>query len=581
LALPTEAKSKRPAQRKAKSKTLSHSSSKHPHVKIAHDYAVSVVAGIVPACSYVQAACKRHLDDLEKTDWAFEFDPVKAERICDFSKLFVHIKGPLAGQHITLEPWQCFILCCVFGWVWKATGKRRFRRVYIEVPRGNGKTTVSVVPALYCLCAEKEGGAEIYSAARVKDQAKIAFTLAQQMLRKNPAFGAHLGVDVLAHRIIHQGSASFFEAVASDADSLDGKNVHFGLIDELHAHRTREVYDAIETGAGKRDQAILWAITTAGSDKTGICYEQRAYALNILRGTVQDDSYFGIVYTIDEGDDWTDEATWKKANPNFGVSVEAQNLASMCAKAMQSPASQAAFLTKHLNVWVQTDQALYDTRAWDRCANDALNIEDFRNKTCRIAVDLATKTDLAVVSLLFEGDEKLAAFSRFYVPEAAIAESRHGSYAGWQIEGHLIETPGDVVDFDTIERDIRDDLEKYDVAEIGFDPWQSAQMSTSLLNSGAPCVEFRQVTSNFSEPTKELDSLMRTGGIEHDGNPVMAWCIGNVVGHYDAKENVYPRKERPENRIDGAVALIMALGLRMKGEQNSGSYLKTDELMIL
>jgi phage terminase large subunit-like protein len=161
---------------------------------------------------------------------------------------------------------------------------------------------------------------------------------------------------------------------------LDGKNVHFGLIDELHAHRTREVYDAIETGAGKRDQAIVWAITTAGSDKTGICYEQRAYVLNLLKGTVQDDSFFGIVYTVDDGDDWTDEATWRKANPNFGVSVEAQNLASMCSKAMQSPASQAAFLTKHLNVWIQTDQALYDTRAWDKCGDATLDIEDFHRQ---------------------------------------------------------------------------------------------------------------------------------------------------------------------------------------------------------
>jgi phage terminase large subunit-like protein len=539
------------------------------------------VAGIIPACVYVQQACKRHLDDLEKTDWAFEFDPVKGERVCQFGTLFTHIKGPLAGQFLTLDPWQCFILTAVFGWVWKHSGKRRFRRVYVEVPRGNGKTTISVLPALYCLAAEKEGGAEVYSAARIKDQAKIAFNLAQQMARKNPAFLRKLGVDVLAHRIVQQNSASFFEAVSSDADSLDGKNVHFGLIDELHAHRTREVYDAIETGAGKRDQAIVWAITTAGSDKTGICFEQRAYVLNILKGTAQDDSFFGIVYTVDDGDDWTSEATWRKANPNFGISVEAQNLASMCSKAMQSPASQAAFLTKHLNVWIQTDQALYDTRAWGNCADASLDIEDFRGKPCRIGVDLASKTDLAAVLLLFEDEGRLVAFPRFYLPEAAIDETRNASYRGWHIEGHLIETPGDVTDFAMIEADLRSDLEKYDVLEIAFDPWQSAQMSTSLFNSGAPVVEFRQILSNFSEPTKELDALMRNGAIGHNANPILSWCIGNVVGHYDAKENVFPRKERPENKIDGAIALIMALGLRMKGDQSPGSYLKDGELMIL
>lgn len=539
------------------------------------------MAGLIPACVYVQQACKRHLDDLAKTDWPYRFDKVAAEKICTFGVLFVHVKGPLAGQFLTLEPWQSFILTCVYGWVWKHNGKRRFRRVYIEVPRGNGKTTISVIPALYMLAAEKEGGAEVYSAARIKDQAKIAFNIAQQMARKNSFFLSGMGVDVLAHRIIQQNSGSFFEAVSSDADSLDGKNVHFGLIDELHAHRTREVYDAIETGAGKRDQAIVWAITTAGSDKTGICYEQRGYVLNILKGTNVDESFFGIVYTVDDGDNWSDEATWRKANPNFGVSVEAQNLASMCAKAMQSPASQAAFLTKHLNVWIQTDQALYDTRAWDRCSDAKLNIEDFIGKPCRIGVDLATKIDLAAVCLLFEDGPRLVAFPRFYVPEAAIEETRNASYRGWQIEGYLIETPGDVIDFQTIEADIRADLERFDVLEIGFDQWQSQQMMTSLLSDGANVVEFRQILSNFSEPTKELDSLMRVGGIAHDGNPVLKWNIGNVVGHYDAKENVYPRKERPENRIDGAVALIMALGLRLKGETTGGSYLKTEELLVL
>jgi phage terminase large subunit-like protein len=516
----------------------------------------------------VKQACQRQLDDLARQGWQFYFDREAANRVCDFVCSFPHIKGPLAGLNITLEPWQSFILTAVFGWLRVSNGKRRFRRVYIEVPRGNGKTTISAGPGLYMLAADKEGGAEVFSAARTRDQAKIAFGLAQMMARKCPDFTRSMGVEVVAHRIIQQHSASFFEAVSADADSLDGKNVHFGLIDELHAHRSRDVYDAIETGAGKRDQSLLWAITTAGSDKTGIAYEQRAFVLNILKKTVQDENYFGMVYTIDEGDDWTAEATWRKANPNFGVSVEAEHLAAMCRKAMQSPASQAAFLTKHLNVWIQTDQALYDTQAWARCANPALDIDDFIGKRCRIACDLASKIDIAAVAILFEGDEgePLAAFTRFYVPEAAIEETRNASYQGWAFEGHLITTPGDVIDFATIESDLVADLERFDVIEIGFDPWQSTQMATSLGVQGANVSEFRQVVANFSEPTKELDAIMRKQELQHDGNPVLSWMIGNVVGHYDAKENVYPRKERPENKIDGAVALIMALGLRMKNE---------------
>lgn len=535
------------------------------------------MAGIIPACIYVQQACKRHLDDLARTNWPFEFDRAKGERIAKFGTLFVHVKGPLGGQSLTFEPWQSFILTCVFGWVWKHTGKRRFRRAYIEVPRGNGKTTISVIPALYMLAADKEAGAEVYSAARIRDQAKVAFSIAHQMVRKNPAFASELGVDPLAHRIIQQNSASFFEAVSSDADSLDGKNVHFGLIDELHAHRSRDVYDAIETGAGKRDQSLIWAITTAGSDKTGICYEQRNITVNLLKGVFVDESYFGIIYTIDDGDDWTSEAVWRKANPNFGVSVEAQNLASMCAKAQQSPASQASFLTKHLNIWIQTDQALYDTRAWDKCGDATLDIEDFIGKPCRIAADLATKTDIAAVVLLFDDpdNKRVVAFPRFYLPEAAIADSRNASYRAWSLDHHIIETPGDVTDLARIEADIRDDLSRFQVIEIGFDQWQAQQMINSLLADRANVVEFRQVLANFSEPTKELDSLMRTGSIAHNANPALSWMVGNVVGHYDAKENVYPRKERPENKIDGAIALIMALGLKLKGEIASPSVYET------
>lgn len=543
-----------------------------------------MVAGTIAACTYVKQACERQLTDLTRKDWLYRFDTERAERVCKFVTFFPHIKGPLAGHRIELEPWQSFILTTVFGWVRVDNSKRRFRRVYIEVPRGNGKTTISAGPALYMLAADKEGGAEVYSAARTRDQAKIAFGLAQHMARKCPEFCRAQDIEVVAHRIIQSRSASFFEAVSADADSLDGKNVHFGLIDELHAHRTRDVYDAIETGVGKRDQSLLWAITTAGSDKTGIAYEQRAYVLNILKGTVVDDNYFGVVYTVDDGDDWADEATWRKANPNYGISVEAEHIASMCRKAMQSPASQAAFLTKHLNVWIQTDQALYDMRAWDTCKDIKLDIEDFVGKRCRIACDLASKIDIAAVSLLFEDPDKpggLVTFSRFYVPEAAIDEARNSSYSGWQIEGHLIATPGDVIDFAQIESDIRADMARFDVVEIGFDPWQSTQMSVSLGQARANVVEFRQVVSNFSEPTKELDALMRKQTIRHDGNPVLAWMLGNVVGHYDAKDNVYPRKERPENKIDGAVALIMALGLRMKGEASGPSVYETRGFLAL
>jgi phage terminase large subunit-like protein len=541
---------------------------KHPHVALALDYAGQVVGGKIDACLYVRQACERQLRDLEQNNSPYRFDPEAAERICRFAELLPHVKGPHAGHRIRLAPWQTFILSTAFGWMRRDTHRRRFRRVYIEVPRGNGKTTMSDAPALYMLAADGEGGAEVYSAARTRDQAKIAFWTAQQMARKSPDFLNSLGVEVLAHRIVQSRSASYYEAVSADADSLEGKNVHFGLIDEFHAHRSRDVYDAIETGAGKRNQSMLWAITTAGSDKTGICYEQRAYVLNILKRTVDDENYFGIIYTIDDGDDWTAEETWRKANPNFAVSVEPEHIAMQCRKAMQSPASQASFLTKHLNVWIQTDQALFDMRAWERCADESLSLQMFEGEPCIVAVDLASKTDMAAIVLLFEREGRFFPFGKFYLPEAAVEEARNASYRGWALRGRLILTPGDVIDFDQIEADLLEISRRFRLREIAYDPWQATHLATRLQQQGASAIEFRQTVANFSEPTKELDALMRSGKIVHDGDPVLSWMIGNVVGHYDAKENVYPRKERPENKIDGAIALIMALGRHMVFEES-------------
>jgi phage terminase large subunit-like protein len=545
----------------------------HPHVAAALEYANAIVTGKINSCEYVKQACQRQLDDIERQideKWLYRFDCDAAERVCRFTGLLPHIKGPLAskGLSVSLEPWQSFILTTTFGWLRKDNDKRRFRRTYIEVPRGNGKTTLSVGPALYCGFAEKEGGAEVYSAARTRSQAKIAFEAAQAMLRRLAPMRKRMDLEVGAHRITQMRSNSFFEALSADADSLDGKNVHFGLIDELHAHRDRSVYDAIETGAGKRDQSWIWAITTAGADKTGISYEHRAYTLNILKGTAEDETYFGIVYTIDKDDDWTDEDVWRKANPNYGISVEADHVRALCSKAMSSPASQANFLTKHLNVWIQTNEALYDMRAWDRCYDETLDIADFEGLPCRIAIDLASKTDIAALVAIFEKDGKVIPFAKFYVPEQAIIESRNDSYKGWEVEGKLITTPGDVIDIDRIEADILEMSSRFEVLEVAYDPWQAQQMATHLTEQGANAVEYRQTVQNFSEPTKELDAMMRSQKIAHNHGPrdPLSWMIGNVVGHYDAKENVYPRKERSENKIDGAIALIMNLGLRLRAE---------------
>lgn len=545
-------------------------SSADRHCEKAHTYARSVIAGEIPACKWVKAATRRHLGDLERQHektYPFRFDESLGGRVCRFIEQLPHIKGPKAGTNILLEPWQCFILVCVFGWIRKDTGKRRFRRVYIEVPRGNAKSTLSSGVGLYCLTADGEGGAEVYSAATTRDQARIVFSVAQQMVRKRPQMMATLGAESHAHAISVIKSASKFEALSAEGNSLDGLNIHVAIVDELHAHKTREVYDVLETGTGKREQSLLWTITTAGSNRAGICYEVRTYLTKLLDGVFEDDSFFGIIYTIDDADEWTDPASWVKANPNWSISVMPEVVAQLAQKAMQMPAAQNNFKTKHLNNWVNADTAWMDMRAWDRCADTSLSIDSFIGKDCLIGLDLASKTDIAAKIRLFyedrDGERHYFVFGTYYLPEVAVSDGRNSQYSGWEIEGRVVTTPGDVLDFDIVKSELLDDSSRFGVREIAYDPWQATQLAQQLQAEGATMVEYRNTVANFSAPMKEVDALVRSGRLHHDGDPVLGWMVSNVVCHVDAKENIYPRKERPENKIDGVVALITALGRAM------------------
>lgn len=543
---------------------MSTTATKTNYVAKAERYCRRVAAGEVAACRWVKLACARHLSDRQREKSArfpFRFDRSKAEHICRFAELLPHVKGPLAGGRIKLEPWQCFILCCVFGWLRKDNGKRRFRRSYVEVPRGNAKSTLSSAVGLYMLALDDEGGSEVYSAATTREQAKIVFRDAQEMARKSPGFLSRFGVDVLAHAIIQPKSASKFVALSAEADTLDGLNVHCAIVDELHAHPTRRVYDVLETGMGKRDQSLLWLVTTAGSDLSGICYEVRTYATKILEGIAPDDSTFAIIYTLDEGDDWQSDAALAKANPNIKASIDQPSVRQLRDKAKVMPAAQANYKTKHLDVWVSAMAPWLPMEAWHRCGTPPLRLEDFEGQPCVIGLDLASKTDIAAAVHVFRPElGRYAAFGRFYLPEAAIRDGRNSQYTGWEASGRLVVTPGEEIDFGRIKSDLLADASLFEVREIAYDPWQAKQLSQELTAEGASVVEFRNTVANMSEPMKELDAAVRSCRLGHDGCPVFAWMASNVVARMDAKENIYPRKERPGNKIDGIVALIMALG---------------------
>lgn len=537
------------------------------YVAIAGMYGERVERGEIPACEWVRKAVKRQIEDQKRFSGKssrFYFDPDEAAKVCKFTELLPHTKGQLAGQKIRLEPWQIWILTTVFGWRRTADGGRRFRRVYIEVPRGNAKSTLSSGVALYCLLADGEPGAEVYSFATTRDQAGIVFGDAKRMVQQTASLRSHFGVEVLSHALYVPKTNSTFQAKSADGSTLDGLNTHLAVVDELHAHRTRAVYDVVETSLGKRVNSLMWVITTAGFDTSGICYEVRTMVRNVLNRSVVDESQFGIIYGLDEGDDWKSLAALEKANPNWGVSVMPEVVTSLQKKAIAIPSAAGNFMTKHLDVWCSAASGWMNMPAWNKCAREELCREDFEGEPCYIGLDLGSKSDMTAKVLMFPREDRdgrtyFVTFADFYLPSRAIETSPNSQYRGWVEQGLIRVTEGAMTDFNVVEEDIREDLSRYSVQSIAYDPWQATQLISSLEDSGAPLVECRMTVQQISEPMKTLEALVLDGRIQHDGNPCLTWMMGNVVAKVDAKDNIFPRKERYEQKIDGPVAMIIAL----------------------
>jgi phage terminase large subunit-like protein len=547
------------------------------YCRLALEYAEDVRSGRTEACRYVRLACERQLAELdaeERGEFPFRFDLDLAESVCRFIESLPHIRGRWATANIRLEPWQCFILTTIFGWV-DEHGNRRFRAVYIEVPRKNAKSTLTAGVGLFMLAADGEMGAECYSLATKREQALAVWTVARFMAKRQPQMCTEFGIEVRARSVMAEDGAAYFQALSSDENGLDGLNPHFAGIDELHAHRTRVVHDVMDSATGARSQPLLWEITTAGSDTSGVCFEVRDYLVKVLEGTVEDLQQFGMIYTLDkeeiESKDFFSERAFRKANPNYGVSVNPLDLKRKAKKAIASPGAQSEFLRKHLDVWTQADNPWMDMHAWNACADPSLKLEDFAGQRCFIGEDLASKIDIAAKVRLFDMDGTyycITADDSFYLPETAVREATNASYEGWVESGYLKTTPGNIIDFEQIEDSLREDSKRFEVVQVGYDPHQATQHATRMMAEGFPMVEVRQTVLSLSEPMKQLQALVLSGKFKHDGNKALTWMVSNVVAHLDAKDNIYPRKQKPENKIDGAVAIIMALALALKEAQS-------------
>ena len=539
------------------------------YVLAAQEYARQVAAGEIPACKWTIEAVKRQIDDLQRAPsevWPWVFDEARAARPCEFVELLPHIKGKWARERrlLVLDAWQCFIVTTVFGWVHKDTGLRRYREAYIEVPRKNGKSLLSAGIGLYMLSADGEQGAEVYSAATTRDQARIVFDDAKGMAERTPDMRTYLGVAILTHCITVAHTAGKFSPLAAEASTQDGLNVHCAIIDELHAHRKRDLYDVIDTARGAREQSLMWLITTAGTDRSGICYERRTHITKILDRVIEDPTMFGIIYSIDENDDPFAPTSWAKANPNWMVSVLPDDMHAAARKASAMPSALNNFLTKRLNVWVNGESPWMDMRAWERCADVCMNLADFAGERCWMGLDLAQKKDFAALCLVFEREGVWYVFTRLYLNELAVQESGNAHLSGWARSGYVQVTDGDITDFDVLAEDMRSYCRQFDVQEIAFDPALSMYFAGKLIEEGLPLVEITQRALFFTPPLIQVENLVLEKKLKFDGNPVMTWMVSNLVVKVSKfNELRAPTKERPENKIDGPMAMLMALGRAM------------------
>lgn len=546
----------------------------------AKQYIQDVLSGKAIVCRYVRLAVQRHVRDLERSkspSWPYRFDEQKAIKSIRFAQLLKHSKGKWAkrNEYLRLEGWQQFIKWMVHGWVRKDTGTRRFRKAYIEVPRKNGKTTFAASDALDLYFLDGEEGAEIYMAATKRDQAKLCWSEVASMIRKQPALRERVDILMNTSTIRVKGGISVIKALGADSDTEDGLNPLMGVIDEYHAHKTADMVNVLESGMGSRTEPLIEIITTAGSNTNGPCFqEERTLAVNTLEGDGPDD-FFCIIFTLDEGDDWTDPAVWIKANPNLGVSVFEEYLASRVQMALASPRKQNDVKTKNFNLWCSAKTAWITHEVWDACG-DPVDPQALAGRRCFAGMDLSNSVDLSAVALVFppvDLETQYQVLVWFYIPEDVVAEKTKTDkvpYALWVDQGWITATPGNIIDQDFIEDDLRRIFDIYDCEKVAYDPWNASQIVTHLKNEGMTMVPMRQGYATLSPISKSFETLLLSCKVRHGRNPVLAWNMSCTSLMQDVNGNIKPVKpERSTGmRIDGILATIMATGVALEGSDD-------------
>lgn len=493
---------------------------------------------------------------------SYFYDEAAGMRVVRFFETELsHVKGEWAGKRVRLEQWQISFLTELFGWKDSKTGLRKYRAVWLEIPRKNGKSFWASGLGLYMTFADKEKGAEVVAAAADRDQASIVFDTSLGMMRENQKMKA-LG-EAYVKSILVRSTASYYKVISAEAFSKHGLNLHSFIVDEVHAQPNRDLIDVLRTSIGARRQPLEIYLTTAGFDKNTICWEMHDYACKVRDGIIIDPTFLPVIYAAGDDDDWTKEATWKKANPNYGISIKPEYFDRECKRAMEVPTYENTFKRLHLNMWTEQDVRWIPMPKWRECGGN-YTAESLYGRECYAGLDLSSTTDLSAFVLIFpEEDGRYKTLTYFWAPADNMGRRERKDrvpYSHWLKEKALRATPGNIIDYDCIRRDINELGDLFNIKEVAIDRWNATQLATQLDGDGFNVVMFGQGYASMSAPSKELIALIYSRRIEHNNNPVMNWMAGNAAAEQDAAGNVKPNKAKSSDRIDGVVALVMALG---------------------
>ncbi|WP_353065898.1 terminase large subunit [Arcanobacterium hippocoleae] len=517
------------------------------------------------------------------------YDKQAADYAVAFIQALTHTKGRWAGAPFELIDWQEQIIRDLFGTL-KANGARQFNTAYVEIPKKMGKSELAAAVALLLTCADGEERAEVYSCAADRQQASIVFEVAADMVRMCPALSRRVKILASQKRIIYTPTNSFYQVLSAEAYSKHGFNIHGVVFDELHTQPNRKLFDVMTKGSGDaRTQPLYFLITTAGTDTHSICYETHQKALDILEGRKHDPTFYPVIYGADADDDWTDEKVWRKANPSLGITVDIDKVRAACESAKQNPAEENSFRQLRLNQWVKQAVRWMPMDTWNTC-NQPVHLDDLEGRVCYGGLDLSSTTDITAFVLVFPPEnpmdeaEPYIVAPWFWIPEDNLelrVARDHVPYDLWQRQGFLETTEGNVVHYAAIEKKIEQLSHRFNIRQIAFDRWGAVQMTQNLDAMGLTVVPFGQGFKDMSPPTKELMKLVLEKRIAHGGHPVLSWMVDNIHVRVDPAGNIKPDKQKSTEKIDGVVALVMALDRAIRCGTDDGSSSVYDERGLL